>query len=265
MLRALVVDDEQLARRGVVMRLANIPGVEVIGECKNGEEAVAAIARETPDLVFLDIQMPGLSGFDVVRRLQADVMPEIVFVTAFDHYAIEAFKVNAIDYILKPVEETRLREAVQRATAAVAARDAEAEKARLLELVLSLEAPGSTSGPSTEDSVKPTEYLPIKEQGEIRFIPLDVIEWIDAAGDYMCVHAEGETHIMRSTMKDLMDRLPAPQFIRIHRSTLVNRDFISSAQSQHSGEYSLTLQGGAQLKVSRGYRDAIRSIIANSA
>ena len=115
MVRALVVDDEQLARRGIVMRLASIPDVEIIGECKNGEEAVAAIAAEAPDLVFLDIQMPGLSGFDVVRRLQADVMPEIVFVTAFDHYAVEAFKVNAIDYILKPVEEPRLREAVERA------------------------------------------------------------------------------------------------------------------------------------------------------
>ena len=139
MVRALVVDDEQLARRGIVMRLASIPDVEIIGECKNGEEAVAAIAAEAPDLVFLDIQMPGLSGFDVVRRLQADVMPEIVFVTAFDHYAVEAFKINAIDYILKPVEEPRLREAVERARAVVAARDAVADKARLLDLVLSLE------------------------------------------------------------------------------------------------------------------------------
>ena len=148
MVRALVVDDEQLARRGIVMRLASIPDVEVIGECKNGEEAVAAIAAEAPDLVFLDIQMPGLSGFDVVRRLQADVMPEIVFVTAFDHYAVEAFKVNAIDYILKPVEEPRLREAVERARAVVAARDAVADKARLLDLVLSLEQGRDNEAPT---------------------------------------------------------------------------------------------------------------------
>lgn len=262
MVRALVVDDEQLARRGIVMRLASIPDVEVIGECKNGEEAVAAIAAEAPDLVFLDIQMPGLSGFDVVRRLQADVMPEIVFVTAFDHYAVEAFKVNAIDYILKPVEEPRLREAVERARAVVAARDAVADKARLLDLVLSLEQGRDNEAPTPSAAKDKVEYLSIREQGEIRFVPLDVIEWVDAAGDYMCVHAEGETHIMRTTMKDLMSRLPEPRFLRIHRSTLVNRDFISCAQSMQSGEYSLILRGGAQLKVSRGYKAAIREIIA---
>lgn len=261
MLRALVVDDEQLARRGVVLRLAHIAGVEVVGECKNGEEAVAAIAALAPDLVFLDIQMPGLSGFDVVRRLQGDVMPEIVFVTAFDHYAVEAFEVNAIDYILKPVEESRLRGAVERAETVLAARDAVAEKAKLLDLVLSLENSGAPGAKADVSEQQPAGFLPIREQGEVRFVPLDVIAWVDAAGDYMCVHAEGETHVMRITMKDLVARLAPPQFLRIHRSTLVNRNFIASAQSLQSGEYSLSLHGGGQLKVSRGYREAIRDMM----
>ena len=144
----------------------------------------------------------------------------------------------------------------------MAARDAVADKARLLDLVLSLEQGRDNEAPTPSAAKDKVEYLSIREQGEIRFVPLDVIEWVDAAGDYMCVHAEGETHIMRTTMKDLMSRLPEPRFIRIHRSTLVNRDFISCAQSMQSGEYSLTLRGGAQLKVSRGYKAAIREIIA---
>jgi len=264
MLRALVVDDEQLARRGVVMRLAHIPGVEVVGECQNGEEAVAAIASLAPDLVFLDIQMPGLSGFDVVRRLQGDVMPEIVFVTAFDHYAVEAFEVNAIDYILKPVEESRLRAAVERTQSVLAARDAVADKARLLDLVLSLENPEAGGSKTAEAGDQPAGFLPIREQGEVRFVPFEVIAWVDAAGDYMCVHAEGETHIMRTTMKELVARLAPPQFLRIHRSTLVNRNFIASAQSLQSGEYSVSLHGGGQLKVSRGYREAIKEMMGKA-
>ena len=254
-LRALVVDDEHLARRGMVMRLAGIPGVEVVRECQNGEEALTAVHAEAPDVVFLDIQMPGLTGFDVVQRLQADTMPSIVFVTAFDAYAVDAFRINAVDFLLKPVEDDRLREAVERVLRVRSARDAVVEKAQLLDLVVSL-------GGSSEAHDTPTPgFLPIKDEGEIRFVPFDLIEWVDAAGDYMCVHAGGETHIMRSTMKELVARLSDPRFIRIHRSTMVNRDCIGSVQPQSSGEFALTLNNGARLKVSRGHKDAIKELI----
>ena len=257
-LRALVVDDEHLARRGMVMRLAGIPDIEVVRECKNGEEALTAVQDEAPDVVFLDIQMPGLTGFDLVQELQADTMPSIVFVTAFDAYAVDAFRINAVDYLLKPVEDDRLREAVEKVRQVHSARDAVVEKAQLLDLVVSLG--GSTADSETQDAPTPG-FLPIKDEGEIRFVPFDLIEWVDAAGDYMCVHAGGETHIMRSTMKELVARLSDPRFIRIHRSTVVNRDCIGSVLPQSSGEFTLTLKNGTRLKVSRGHKDAIKELI----
>ena len=261
LLRALVVDDEHLARRGLVMRLAGIEGIEVVGECKNGEEALAAIQNDAPDVMFLDIQMPGLTGFDVVQRLQADTMPSIVFVTAFDAYAFDAFRVNAVDYLLKPLEEDRLRESVARVRNLHAARDAAAEKAQLLELVVSLggAAAGGEGGPPSLDT---PGFLPIKDDGEIHFVPLDLIEWVDAAGDYMCVHADNETHILRSTMKELLRRLSDARFLRIHRSTVVNQNFIARVQPHPSGDYGITLHNGTQLKVSRGQRDTIKALIS---
>ncbi|KAA1194075.1 response regulator transcription factor [Pseudohalioglobus sediminis] len=265
-LSAIIVDDESLARRGLALRLQQIPGVDVVSECANGREALEAIAAHSPDLVFLDIQMPGMDGFDVVRKLQAGQMPMIIFVTAFDQYAVEAFKVHAVDYVLKPIDDDRLHEAIDRAVAHHSQEESERTKQRLMELMMGLTG---ASASSIEEMAQAQRGLPqwpdklvIKDGADIHLVKIDDIHWIDAAGDYMCVHADGETHIMRITMKQLEAMLNPARFLRVHRSTLVNTDYISGAQTLGNGEYMLSLEGGAQLKVSRGYRARVRELLA---
>ena len=260
--RAIVVDDERLARRGLALRLQAMPQVEVVAECANGQEALHVIRAETPDLVFLDIQMPGMDGFDVVCELQSDAMPLIVFVTAFDQYAIDAFKVHAVDYVLKPIDEERLEQAVERSIArhAIAAVGG---KENLLALVSGRDNAGSPRELVIDES--PSQQWParltIKDGNEFQFIKMADIQWIDAAGDYMCVHAAGKTHIMRTTMKRLEATLDPDVFLRVHRSSIVNVNCIISAASHLNGEYILTLEGGASLKVSRGCRDKIKALL----
>ncbi len=261
-LRAIVVDDEKLARRGLALRLAEIDEVEVIAECANGQEALQVIGTESPDLVFLDIQMPGMDGFDLVCELQADAMPLIIFVTAFDHYALDAFRIHAVDYILKPIDEERLEEAVQRAVArhGMSSKDS---KERLLALVSGRNQSSAARELVADSSPAHTwpERLTIKDGSDFQFIKIADIQWVDAAGDYMCVHAGGKTHIMRTTMKQLEASLDPDIFIRVHRSSIVNANSIATATSHLNGEYVLTLEGGARLKVSRSYRDRIKSLL----
>jgi len=266
-LRAVIVDDEHLARRGLVMRLANIDGVEVVAECANGLQAIDAVSEHEPDLLFLDIEMPGMTGFQVIENLQADIMPMVVFVTAYNDYAVEAFKINAVDYVLKPLEEERLRESVERASVTKEQQLATQDKARLLAMVQSLGEGqlGVSQGlPTDESEIANHDRLLIREGGEVQFIPVADIEWVDAAGDYMCVHAGGETHIMRITMKQLEAQLDSECFARVHRSTIVNKRCIRSAQSLASGEYRITLASGARLKVSRGHRDTVRALLGKT-
>jgi two-component system LytT family response regulator len=261
-LRAIVVDDEKLARRGLALRLAEFDQVELIAECANGQEALQVIGAESPDLVFLDIQMPGMDGFDMVCELQADAMPLIIFVTAFDQYAIDAFKVHAVDYLLKPIEEERLQEAVERAVARHALESPDS-KERLMALVSGRNEASSAKELVADDTTPRSwpERLTIKDGNEFQFIKIADIAWVDAAGDYMCVHADGKTHIMRTTMKRLEASLNPDTFIRVHRSSIVNTNAIASAASHLNGEYVLTLDGGAKLKVSRSYRDKITSLL----
>lgn len=261
-LRAIVVDDEKLARRGLALRLAQNPQVDVVAECANGQEALQAIAAESPDLVFLDIQMPGMDGFDVVCELQSDAMPLIIFVTAFDRYAIDAFKIHAVDYVLKPIEEERLDEAVSRAVERHALQSL-GSKESLMALVSGRNDASAARELVLEDHPQQSwpERLTIKDGSEFQFIRIADIQWIDAAGDYMCVHADGRTHIMRTTMKRLESTLNPDTFIRVHRSSIVNANAIASATSHLNGEYILTLHGGARLKVSRSYRDRIKSLL----
>ena len=264
-LSAIIVDDESLARRGLALRLQHMPQVDVVAECANGEEALSAIAEHAPDLVFLDIQMPGLSGFDVLQRLQSDTMPMIIFVTAYDDYAVDAFKVHAIDYVLKPIDDDRLHEAIERAVVHRQQQESEHSKEKLMELVMGLTgaSPGSVeemaSGSGTAGGWP--DKITIRDGGEIRLIKVADIEWIDAAGDYMCVHAGGSTHVMRTTMKQLEAMLNPARFLRIHRSTIVNIAGITAAQPLNNGEYLLTLEGKTQLKVSRGYRDRVKQLL----
>jgi len=265
-LRALIVDDEELARRGLLRRLETLPNVEVIGQASNGFEAVEMIGELNPDLVFLDIQMPGMNGFDVIAKLQSDTLPLIVFTTAYDEYAVDAFKVHAIDYLLKPVEIDRLTDAVSRAVERLRYENSDTSKQALLDLMLSATTKSAKEISSTETSgVKESswpEKLAIKDGSDITLIRVADIEWVDAAGDYMCVHAHGNTHIMRITMRQLSEKLNPEVFLRVHRSTLVNANLISGAQALTNGEYTLSLTNGTKLKVSRSYRDVIKQFLS---
>ncbi|MEP4146277.1 MAG: LytTR family DNA-binding domain-containing protein [Halioglobus sp.] len=264
-LKAIIVDDESLARRGLALRLQQIPMVDVVTECANGQQALEAIAEHSPDLVFLDIQMPGIDGFDVIRQLQADNLPMVIFVTAFDQYAVEAFKVHAVDYVLKPIDDDRLHEAIERAVAHHSQEESERSKQRLVDLMMGMTGASAASieemAQGDNEANKWPEKLVVKDGSDIHLIKVADIHWVDAAGDYMCIHAAGETHIMRITMKQLEAMLNPARFLRIHRSTIINSDYISGAQTLGNGEYMLSLEGGAQLKVSRGFRDKVKQLL----
>ncbi|MGJ8689719.1 MAG: LytR/AlgR family response regulator transcription factor [Gammaproteobacteria bacterium] len=261
-IRAIIVDDESLARTGLTMRLEKFPHVEVVQVCKNGKEALAAIAEHTPDLIFLDIQMPGMTGLEVVENLQQDNMPMIIFVTAYDAFAVDAFSANAVDYLLKPIEDDRLASAVAKVTAQAARNQAGLEKQRLLEIVIGLTGKSewainellSNPGEATGFS----DRLAIKDGSSTTFVPVRDIDWIDAAGDYMCVHVQGMTHIMRTTMKELEAQLDPNIFQRVHRSTIVNLQRVEKVSSHINGEFHLTLTCGSSLKMSRSYKEKVK-------
>lgn len=263
-LRTIIVDDESLARRGLAIRLQQIPQVDVIQECNNGMQALKAIAEHSPDLVFLDIQMPGMDGFDVIGQLQADNMPMIIFVTAFNEYAVDAFKVHAIDYVLKPIDDDRLHEAVERAVSFREQEESARSKEKLVEMMMNMTGASANlvekMAQGAPDANHWPDKLSIKDGSDIQFIKVRDIHWIDAAGDYMCIQAGGKTHIMRITMKELEVLLDPSLFLRIHRSTIVNSNHIVGAQTLSNGEYLLTLECDSQLKVSRSYRDKVKHL-----
>lgn len=263
-LKTIIVDDESLARRGLKHRLKNIDDVDIVAEAANGREALKLIRERSPDLVFLDIQMPGMDGFDVLRALEPGELPAIVFVTAFDDYAIKAFEAHALDYLLKPIEDSRLTEALDRVREHRERKRAVEHRKSLLELV------GQITGQpirSMHDLAargvdrlkrKETPKLAIRDGGRTTWVKQEDIEWIDAAGDYMCVHAEGETYIMRMTMKQLEKELDPDILQRIHRSTIVNVNRVREMQAHINGEYFLTLNGGHIVKLSRSYKEKLR-------
>ncbi len=262
MMRVLVVDDEALARKGLMLRLQELGKTEVLRECQNGREALEAIAELAPDLVFLDIQMPGMSGFDVVERLQQDNMPLVIFVTAYDAYAVNAFEVHAVDYLLKPIELDRLSLALDKASERISSERDNNDKQRLLDIVIGLT--GKTEQAvielisSGESPARYGEKLAIKDGASTTFVPVKDIDWIDAAGDYMCVHVKGATLIMRTTMKELEEQLDPLVFQRVHRSTIVNLARVEKVSSHINGEFHLTLSCGTSLKMSRSYKDKVK-------
>lgn len=261
-IRAVVVDDESLARKGLMLRLDELGQVDVVRECQNGKEALEAIAELTPDLVFLDIQMPGMTGFEVIERLQQDNMPLVIFVTAYDEYAVNAFEVNAVDYLLKPIELDRLAAAVDKARFQLGAQRSDDEKKRLLDIVIGLTGKSEQAVYELiQSGASPAQYgekLAIKDGASTTFVPVRDIDWIDAAGDYMCVHVKGETLIMRTTMKELESQLDPSVFQRVHRSTIVNLNRVEKVSSHINGEFHLTLSCGTSLKMSRSYKDKVK-------
>lgn len=265
-LSALIVDDEALARRGLKHRLEPMRGIEVIGEAKNGREAIAKIREMDPDVVFLDIQMPGMDGFDVVMELNDENLPAIIFVTAYDEFAIKAFEVSAADYLLKPIEDDRLKSALVKARSLINRKKANAQKKMLLKLVSEITGePVKTIAELKQKGLhkvkrKEARKLAIKDGGRTTWVRQEDIEWIDAAGDYMCVHALGETHIMRKTMKELEQELDSSILQRIHRSTIVNINHVKEMQSHINGEYFLTLNGGHTVKLSRTYKNKLKNL-----
>ena len=267
-LRAIIVDDEQLARQLVVSILADMPEVQVVAECSTGREAVRAVSDLAPDLMFLDIKMPGWNGFDVIKKIQPEQLPMVVFCTAFERYALDAFEVHAVDYLVKPLDEERVSLAVKRALARHREDQlARGDKSPLLGAIEDITGDRAQPLAATGDddgvrSARGTDRkIAIRDRDAVRLVREDCIAWIDAAGDYMCVHAEGETLIMRSTMKHLLELLDDHKFKRVHRSTIVNLDFIESARLLPKGEFMLSLENGEQIKVSRNYRGAIRDFL----
>ena len=269
-IRTIIVDDEVLSRRGVEIRLRAQDDFEIVAQCANGREALAAIQQYKPELVFLDIQMPGMSGFEVLAHLPQESLPVVVFVTAYDQYAIKAFEARAIDYLLKPIDDERFDAAITRVREHVRARDAAGQRDRLLQIIAEITGSGElllddvlAQGRKAVEPRRP-EMLPIRQGRETVRVPVASIQWIDAAGDYMCIHAGGETHILRGTMKELEEILDPKLFQRVHRSTIVNLRLVKSLRAHMNGEYFLTLESGHELKLSRTYRDKVEYFLSGS-
>ena len=241
-LRVLVVDDEPIARRGLRKLLTAEPDIDVVGESRDGREAVAAIRSLTPDLVVLDVQMPELDGIGVVRALKPEELPGIVFVTAYDRYAIAAFDLHAVDYVLKPVSPIRFRTALGRARARLAAQRPEQTAEQLARLLRDYGVPGTAD-----------RFL-VRSGERAYFVPLADVDWLEAADNYVRIHAGGQRHAIRETMKHLEEWLPR-RFLRVHRSAIVNLDRIAELRPLPSGDCTLVLVTGATLTMSRGYRE----------
>jgi two-component system LytT family response regulator len=231
--------------------------VEVIAQCRNGRQAIQQVHALHPDLLILDVQMPEMDGFDVVKSLQADVLPLVIFATAFDQYALDAFDQHAVDYVLKPFDPDRVRLAVDRAMERNLASRLDDRKEPIMNLIGSM----LRQEPLDREAEGGEQKLAVRDGDTVTLIPFEEIDWVDAAGDYMCVHSRGKTHVMRSTMKQLEEKLDADCFARIHRSTLVNLSKICSIQSLPKGEYRVDLGGENILKVSRNFRKSVQHLL----
>ncbi len=266
-IRTLLIDDEPLALSGLEIRLRDYDDIEIIGTCSNGREAIKKIRAERPALIFLDIQMPGFDGFSVIKALAKEEMPLVIFATAFDQYAIRAFETHAQDYLLKPIDKDRLYEAIIKVRQLIQERITIEQNARLIDLIRSMDNPPYlelSEIMNSQDLGLENQYethLHIKDRGQITRLAVSTIEWIDAAGDYMCLHAEGKTHILRETMKNMEKRLDPELFQRVHRSTIVNISKVAELQPTSGGKYQITLDSGAKLQVSRNYRDILAKFL----
>jgi len=251
--RVLVADDEPLARDRLKTLIAREDWLDLVAECRDGAETIASIARLQPDLVFLDVQMPGATGFEVIDAIGPSKMPLVVFVTAFDQYALRAFEVHALDYLLKPFDRERFEQALTRARQQLDRRGNGDLERRLLELVQDL-----------KPAAHRLERFVIKSGGRVFFVRADEIDWIEAAGNYVKLHVGEETHLFRETMNALEAQLDADTFFRIHRSHIVNIERIKELQPWFNGEYVVFLKSGTRLTLSRGYREKLQERIGRT-
>lgn len=249
-IRALIVDDEPLARERIRDILETDSEIEIIGECASGEEAIEAIERQTPDLVFLDVEMPGKDGFAVLEELGPERIPAIIFVTAYDQYAVRAFEVYALDYLLKPFDQERFEKALMRAKAHIQNEKSENITERILSALEEIKS-------------KPVhlERLVIKMNGHVLFVKTDDIDWLEAEGNYVRLHAGKESYLLRDTISALEGQLDPKRFVRVHRSAIVNVDRIQELQAWFHGEYRIILREGVQLTLSRSYREKLHELL----
>ncbi|WP_412972675.1 LytR/AlgR family response regulator transcription factor [Glaciecola sp. MF2-115] len=284
-IKTIIVDDEPLALKLLAAKLNKLPNIDIIAQCSNGREAIEAVIELKPDLLFLDIQMPGITGLEVVKNLQNDAMPLIIFATAYEQYALEAFDANAVDYVLKPIDDVRIERAIGRAAQRmqVMTNETSNNKSDVIEAIAQMDKKqnktvtwqANDSYPQDDDSTENTNAgqeedlqlknrkIVIKERDEIHLLKQHDIEWIDAAGDYVCVHALGETHVKRCTLKEMLEYLDEDVFKRVHRSTIVNLNFIDKVIPHTKGEFFLMMGEYDKIKVSRNYKDVVKTFLTN--
>jgi two-component system LytT family response regulator len=255
-IRALIVDDEDLARRGLRTLLRGANDVEILAECRNGREAIEAITHSEPDLVFLDIQMPGKTGFEVIAEIDAGKCPYVIFVTAFDKFALQAFDVHALDYLLKPVNEERFDAALSRARTVLSSARDDSLVRRFLQAAADWRPP--RAGDATVSAI---DRLPVKTNGKVMVVRIADIDWIEADHDYVLLHVGDKSWILRETIASVEMRLALSGFVRIHRSALVNVDRVRELRPRSKGEFDVVLQDGRQLKMTRNYRAAVERLV----
>lgn len=255
-IRTLIVDDEPMARWNLRLRLEGVPDFRILGECANGQEALIAIAELAPEVIFLDIQMPGLDGFGVIERIAPESMPVVVFVTAYDRYALDAFRVHALDYLLKPFEDERFAETLEACRRRVAQlRQPEVGEERAYQLAEPADASTADPEPAGGAPDPWRDRLVVKSRGRFYFLKVSSLDWIEAYGNYVRLHADGRTHILRKTMGEMESRLDPRLFLRISRSSIVNLDKVRDFAPAAHGDLSVNLVCGAELKLTRSYRD----------
>ncbi len=245
-IRVLIVDDEPLARRRIKSLLAHESNIDVIGECSDGSKAVSSISELTPDLVFLDVQMPAMDGFDVIKTIGPERMPTVIFVTAYDQYALKAFEVNAIDYLLKPFDRRRFQKTLERAKTMIRGLQNGNVNNQLLSLL----------GDLRREQEAPDRFI-IRSEGRVIFLRVEEIDWMRTVGNYVRLQVGRDSHLMRETMNGMEAKLRPDKFMRIHRSTIVNLDRVKEVQPWAKGEYVVIMRDGTRLIMSRRYRERL--------
>lgn len=267
-INTIIVDDEPHAREGLKIRLEEFPNIKIVKECSSGLEAIEQINTLKPSLVFLDIQMPEMNGFEVLEKIVVDSLPLIIFVTAYDKYALKAFEFHAFDYLLKPISDERFEKTMRVVISEMGRRNLEEYAAKLKAVVNDYlnSVTGATNKNDKSGSVDKTfiSRLMIKSKEHLSFILIDEIDWIESAGDYVYIHTNSNKYIIRETMVSLEEKLNPKNFIRIHRSAIVNVDKIKSLKPNEHGDYEVFLYSGAKLKLSRTYRSKFNEIIGNT-